>query len=95
MVGVLRVARKIIRPRISRILLFAFIREIRGKKFIELSLPEGATVQALKAQVAREFPALAENMKSALTTVNREYAFDEAILPEGAELAMFPPVSGG
>ena len=34
-------------------------------------------------------------MKSVLSTINREYAFDEAILPDGAELAMFPPVSGG
>ena len=30
-----------------------------------------------------------------LITINREYAFDEAVIPPGAELAMFPPVSGG
>ena len=79
-----------------KILLFATLRErVGGAKFIELTLPEGATVQALKEQVAREYPALEQNMKSALTTINREYAFDEAVLPDGAELAMFPPVSGG
>ncbi len=79
-----------------KILLFATLRErAGGAKFIELTLPDGATVQALKAQVAREFPALEQNMKSVLTTINREYAFDEAVLPDGAELAMFPPVSGG
>ena len=79
-----------------KILLFATLRErAGGAKFIELNLPDGATVQALKAQVAREYPALEQNMKSALTTINREYAFDEAVLPDGAELAMFPPVSGG
>ena len=79
-----------------KVLLFATLRErAGGAKFIELNLPEGATVQALKVQVAREYPALEQNMKSVLTTINREYAFDEAVLPDGAELAMFPPVSGG
>ena len=79
-----------------KILLFATLRErAGGAKFIELTLPDGATVHTLKAQVAREYPALEQNMKSVLTTINREYAFDEAVLPEGAELAMFPPVSGG
>lgn len=79
-----------------KILLFATLRErMGGAKSIELTLPDSATVQMLKAQVAREFPALEQNMKSVLTTINREYAFDEAVLPDGAELAMFPPVSGG
>jgi molybdopterin converting factor subunit 1 len=79
-----------------KILLFATLRErVGGAKFIELTLPDGAIVRDLKAQVAREYPALEQNMKSVLTTINREYAFDEAVLPDGAELAMFPPVSGG
>ena len=79
-----------------KILLFATLRErMGGANSIELTLPDGATVHALKAQVAREYPALEQNMKSVLTTINREYAFDEAVLPDGAELAMFPPVSGG
>jgi molybdopterin converting factor small subunit len=34
-------------------------------------------------------------MKSVLITINREYAFDDAVVPAGAEIAMFPPVSGG
>jgi molybdopterin converting factor subunit 1 len=79
-----------------KILLFATLRErAGGAKSIELALPDGATVQDLKNQIARDYPALAQNMKSVLTTINREYAFDEAVLTEGAELAMFPPVSGG
>jgi len=79
-----------------KVLLFATLRErMNGAKFIELDLPTGATVRDLKAQIAREFPALKENMKSVLSTINREYAFDKGIVPDGAELAMFPPVSGG
>ncbi len=79
-----------------KVLLFATLRErAGGAKSIELDLPDGATVQDLKTQIARDYPALEQNMKSVLTTINREYAFDEAILPDGVELAMFPPVSGG
>ena len=79
-----------------KVLLFATLRErAGGAKSIEVNLPDGATVHDLKTQIARDLPALEQNMKSVLTTINREYAFDEAILPDGAELAMFPPVSGG
>jgi len=34
-------------------------------------------------------------MASTLVSVNREFAFDENVIPEGAEIALFPPVSGG
>jgi molybdopterin converting factor small subunit len=34
-------------------------------------------------------------MSSVLMTINREYAFDEAVVPPNAEIGMFPPVSGG
>jgi molybdopterin converting factor subunit 1 len=79
-----------------KVLLFATLRErAGGAKSIELDLPDGATVLDLKHQIARDYPALEQNMKSVLATINREYAFDEAVLPDGAELAMFPPVSGG
>ena len=79
-----------------KVLLFATLRErAGGARFIELDVPEGATVQMLKDQIAQEHPKLALSMKSVLATINREYAFDEANLPNGAELAMFPPVSGG
>lgn len=30
-----------------------------------------------------------------LISVNQEYVLDDAILPEAAEIALFPPVSGG
>lgn len=79
-----------------KVLLFATLRErAGGAKSIEVELPDGGTVHDLKVQIAKNIPALEQNMKSVLTTINREYAFDEAVLPDGAELAMFPPVSGG
>jgi len=62
---------------------------------MELEIPEDMTVQGLKAHIAAQYPNLSESMKSVLITINREYAFDEAVIPPGVEVAMFPPVSGG
>jgi len=30
-----------------------------------------------------------------LVAINKEYAFDQEEIPQGAEIALFPPVSGG
>jgi len=62
---------------------------------MELDIPEDMTVQGLKDKIAEEIPNLKESMKSVLITIDREYAFDEAVIPPNAEMAMFPPVSGG
>jgi molybdopterin converting factor small subunit len=62
---------------------------------MELDLPPDVTVRDLKAKISDEYPNLKESMKSVLITINREYAFDEAVIPQDAEIAMFPPVSGG
>ncbi|MBA4380190.1 MAG: hypothetical protein C0393_05880, partial [Anaerolinea sp.] len=61
----------------------------------EIEIPEGATVGQLKDQIGRDYPNLEQSMQSVVVAINREFAFDESILPESAEVAMFPPVSGG
>ena len=78
-----------------KLLFFATIRDRAGTKSMELDVPEDLTVQGLKDKIAEEYPNLKESMKSTLVTIEREYAFDEAVIPPGAEIAMFPPVSGG
>lgn len=78
-----------------KLLFFATLRDRAGTKSVELDVATDLTVQGLKEKVSQEFPNLKESMKSVLITINREYAFDEAVIPPGAELAMFPPVSGG
>ncbi len=62
---------------------------------MELDIPLDLTIQGLKEKLSNEHPNLKESMKSVLISINREYAFDEAVIPQNAELAMFPPVSGG
>ena len=78
-----------------KLLFFATIRDRAGTKSMELDIPDDLTVQGLKDKIATDFPNLKDSMKSVLITINREYAFDEAVIPQGAEMAMFPPVSGG
>ena len=78
-----------------KLLFFATIRDRAGSRSMELDVPEDLTVQGLKDLMATDYPNLKDSMKSVLITINREYAFDEAVIPQGAEMAMFPPVSGG
>jgi len=78
-----------------KLLFFATIRDRAGTKSMELDVPVDLTVRGLKDKIAEEYPNLKESMKSVLITIDREYAFDEAVIPQGAEMAMFPPVSGG
>ncbi|HJQ14761.1 MAG TPA: MoaD/ThiS family protein [Anaerolineales bacterium] len=78
-----------------KLLFFATLRDRVGIKSMELDIPADLTVQGLKAKLSSEYPSLKESMSSVLTTINREYAFDDAVIPQDAELAMFPPVSGG
>ena len=78
-----------------KLLFFATLRDRAGTKTMELDIPAGLTVQGLKDKISNEYPNLKESMSSVLITINREYAFDDALIPPSAELAMFPPVSGG
>ena len=78
-----------------KLLFFATLRDRAGAKSMELDIPADLTVQGLKDKISNEYPNLRDSMSSVLITINREYAFDEAVIPPNAELAMFPPVSGG
>jgi len=65
------------------------------QKQIALELPEGAGVAALKARLAALRPDSAAALENALVAINRAYAFQDDPIPDGAEVALFPHVSGG
>lgn len=77
------------------VLFFASLRDLAGLKEVQMELPEGATIADLKGALVERFPGLKPAMGSALVSVEREFGFDEEPLPVGAEVALFPPVSGG
>ena len=78
-----------------KILLFATLRDYVGKKTLELEIPSGMTVGALIDLLVTKYPRLEKVKVSMMTAIDREYAADEQIIPEHAEVAFFPPVSGG
>lgn len=78
-----------------KILFFATLRDRAGAKSLEIEIPDVSTVRDLKDRLACDYPGLKQAMETVLVAINREFAFDENIIPESAEVAMFPPVSGG
>jgi molybdopterin converting factor subunit 1 len=78
-----------------KLLFFATLRDRAGTRSLELDIPADTTVKGLKEKLSEDYPNLKDSMKSVLIAVNHEYAFDEALIPENAEIALFPPVSGG
>jgi molybdopterin converting factor subunit 1 len=78
-----------------KVLFFATLRDRAGKKSFEPEIPENTTVRDLKDLVVEVYPGLKETMDTVVISINREFAFDENVIPDGAEVAMFPPVSGG
>ncbi len=78
-----------------KLLFFATIRERMGIKSLDIELPADLTIHGLKDRLSVDYPRVRESLKSVLVTINREYAFDEAVIPSNAEIGLFPPVSGG
>jgi len=77
------------------VLFFAAYRDLAQQSALELELADGANVADLRQLLAERFPALAKSIPTALVAINKEYAFDQDRIPEQAEIAIFPPVSGG
>ena len=75
--------------------LYAGARELAGVASVTLPLPAGATVVELRKALLLHHPELAALLARSRIAVNQEFAEDSAIVPEGAELALIPPVSGG
>lgn len=78
-----------------QVLFFATIRERAGTRQTGMELPEDCDVRQFKEILCEQFPSLRERMPSTIVAVNKEFAFDDQLIPDTAEVAVFPPVSGG
>jgi molybdopterin converting factor small subunit len=76
------------------VLLFARYREAAGAPAIEVEVPAGATLGGVWEAVQARVPALRAETRP-LLACERRYALAGTPVPEGAEVAAFPPVSGG
>ena len=79
----------------ARVLFFATLRDITGVKDTVIEFPQGTRVADIKARMLEKYPALDQTLSTMIVAVNHEFASDTDIVPEDAEIAMFPPVSGG
>jgi molybdopterin converting factor subunit 1 len=77
------------------VILFAAARELADADSIALELRPGATVAALRAELARRVPALAGLLAKSALAVNHDFADDAVVLQPTDEVAVIPPVSGG
>jgi molybdopterin synthase catalytic subunit len=77
------------------ILFFAQLKDLAGKSRVTLQIPSGTTVAGLRQLLETQFPLLQTRIKTTLVSINQEFALDDDLIPDGAEIALFPPVSGG
>ena len=78
-----------------RVRLFASVKDIVGRREVELDLPEGTTASELLHRFAVDHPRLQALLPSLLLAINREYVEATRVLRDGDEVAFIPPVSGG
>lgn len=80
---------------VTTVHLFAGARELAGTESVAVELPAGATVAALRVELARRIPVLAGLLARSAIAINHDFAEDARILLPADELAVIPPVSGG
>src|SRR4030067_276518 len=79
----------------AKVLFFATLREITGVRETTVDFPRGANIADIKALLLAKYPNLKTSMDIIIMAMNHEFACDENLVPDGAEIAIFPPVSGG
>lgn len=80
------------------VLLFAQLRDIAGTNELQLTAHKGMTARDLLACFTDiNLPALADALQdhTAMVSVNQQYAGWDAVLQDGDEVGLLPPVSGG
>ncbi len=78
-----------------RILFFASLKDRAGVPRAEINTATPLSVGELKQQLGSQFPAILPFLPNCLVAINQQFAFDADPVPDGAEVAFFPPVSGG
>ncbi|MEW9572878.1 MoaD/ThiS family protein [Rhodanobacter sp. Si-c] len=84
----------------ARIALYGALREADTRGYVELDVPAGSSIAELRellvAHLAEHAPAIPANLvrRSAFASAE-EILHNHRTVPEGVELAVLPPVSGG
>lgn len=79
-----------------KVKLFAMLRERAGTSALTVEIEEGSTADQVTAELGRQagLTDLLDRLPVVMA-VNREYVHGDALVHDGDELALIPPVSGG
>jgi molybdopterin synthase catalytic subunit len=77
------------------VLYFAKLKDFVPFPRVDMDVPENLTVQELRNMITKQFPNLVDVLPNVIVSINQQFAFNEDIIPDQAEIAFFPPVSGG
>jgi molybdopterin synthase catalytic subunit len=77
------------------VLFFATLRDRAGLRSVHMQIPSHTTVASLRGMLDEKYFSSSGLPNHSLVAVNQEYVFDEFEIPGGAEVALFPAVSGG
>jgi molybdopterin converting factor subunit 1 len=78
-----------------KVLFFATLKDKARTRQAEFDLPEGTTLAQLKNLVLERYPEMDGVLGHCLASINHNYQTDDGVIPSDAEVAFFPPVSGG
>jgi molybdopterin synthase catalytic subunit len=77
------------------VLFFATLKDLIQRDELPLDIASGSTIGELKAHISSLYPETSQILLRAVASINHQFAFDEDVIPDNAEIAIFPPVSGG
>jgi MoaE-MoaD fusion protein len=77
------------------VLFFGLLKDVVGCPQEQLELPAGASLETVFEHYASQYPRLREMAASVALARNHEFATADALLHDGDEVALMPPVSGG
>lgn len=75
--------------------LFAGLHQLIGERELEMSLPDGATVEQLRDALGKRYPIVQGLLSTLVCAVDEEYVDLDHVLRDGDHVALIPPVSGG
>ena len=78
-----------------KVLLFGQLKDIVGHQEELLNLETGAQLSAVMTHYAERYPKFQGLNNSIACSINQEYAQGTAVLQDGDEVGLLPPVSGG
>ena len=91
-----------------RIHFYAALRQVVGEKTVEVGIPDGSSVRDLACEIARRWPALADQVIDSSGEISRRVHFmvgerNVRWMPDGSatrisaadKVEIFPPAAGG